>query len=620
MRKIAKIAFIFSLTLLLTIPLLGIGMAQVPPTPPHAFYGYVLINGSLAPDGVVVSAKIEGVTYATATVQNGSYMLEVPADNATTPEKDGGVDGDLIEFYVGEAYADSFTFMSMSIDELNLTVTDNTPPTITNLTPEDGANVTTATPQISAVVKDPGGVGVDPASISLKLDGTPVSHTYNNITGLVSYTPTQDLSYGTHTVELTAKDYGENEKTETWSFFVTVGAPPPPPPTEIATVELTANTTEITAGESINFTVGVYDENGHGIENVTTKLYINETLKATATTNEDGIASFLTSFPDAGTFIAYATADNVTSNEVTITVTEVVPFDFTLSVTPKSREIEQEEAANFVISVELVSGEPVAVSLKVGGLPKDVDYQLSPKSGTPPFTSTLTITTTDKTPTGRYTILISGEGGGVTKTATVELEIEEKPKKRCIIATATYGSELAPEVQFLREFRDDLVLKTFAGACFMRVFNAWYYSFSPTVAEIIAANDWLRVVMRLALYPLIGILHVSAVVCRALSFNSELGVVVAGLIASTLIGSIYFTPIALMIIKLLHRKNIKFKYAKALIGFWLVTLTLIAIGESVSSTILMMFATSAIILETLTISAIITAGITKSILKGKPNP
>jgi len=525
MWKISKGFFITSLTLLLTLSFLAVGMAQVPPTPPHAFYGYVLINGSFAPDGVVISAKIEGVTYATATVQNGSYMLEVPADNATTPEKEGGVDGDLIEFYVGEAYADNFTFMSMSIDELNLTVTDNTPPTITNPTPEDGANVTTATPQISAVVRDPGGVGVDPAS-------------------------------------------------------------------------LTANTTEITAGESINFTVGVYDENGHGIENVTAKLYINETLEATATTNENGIASFLTSFPDAGTFMAYATADNVTSNEVTITVTEVVPFDFTLGVTPKSREIEQEEAANFVISVELVSGEPVAVTLK----------------------STLTITTTDETPTGKYTILISGEGGGVTKTATVELEIEEKPKKRCIIATATYGSELAPEVQFLREFRDDLVLKTFAGACFMQVFNAWYYSFSPTIAEIIAANDWLRVVMRLALYPLIGILHVSAVVCRVLSFNSELGVVVAGLIASTLIGSIYFTPIALMIIKLLHRKNIKFKYAKALVGFWLVTLTLIAIGELMSSTILMMFATSAIILETLTISAIITAGITKSILKGKPNP
>ena len=41
-------------------------------------------------------------------------------------------------------------------------------------------------------------------------------------------------------------------------------------------------------------------------------------------------------------------------------------------------------------------------------------------------------------------------------------------KKGCIIATSTYGSELSPEVQFLREFRDDTVLNTFAGSGFMK--------------------------------------------------------------------------------------------------------------------------------------------------------
>jgi hypothetical protein len=58
----------------------------------------------------------------------------------------------------------------------------------------------------------------------------------------------------------------------------------------------------------------------------------------------------------------------------------------------------------------------------------------------------------------------------------------------CIIATTTYGSELTPEVQLLRGFRDKIVLSTFAGSQFMKLFYAWYYSFSPDVAVFIASH------------------------------------------------------------------------------------------------------------------------------------
>ena len=49
----------------------------------------------------------------------------------------------------------------------------------------------------------------------------------------------------------------------------------------------------------------------------------------------------------------------------------------------------------------------------------------------------------------------------------------------CLIATATYGSELAPQVQLLREIRDNTVLQTQSGTLFMTAFNQFYYSFSP---------------------------------------------------------------------------------------------------------------------------------------------
>jgi peptidyl-prolyl cis-trans isomerase B (cyclophilin B) len=48
----------------------------------------------------------------------------------------------------------------------------------------------------------------------------------------------------------------------------------------------------------------------------------------------------------------------------------------------------------------------------------------------------------------------------------------------CLIATATYGSELAPQVQQLREIRDNMILSTESGTAFMSGFNQFYYSFS----------------------------------------------------------------------------------------------------------------------------------------------
>ena len=45
----------------------------------------------------------------------------------------------------------------------------------------------------------------------------------------------------------------------------------------------------------------------------------------------------------------------------------------------------------------------------------------------------------------------------------------------CLIATATYGSELAPQVQQLRELRDNQLLQTESGTAFMGTFNDIYY-------------------------------------------------------------------------------------------------------------------------------------------------
>ncbi len=123
----------------------------------------------------------------------------------------------------------------------------------------------------------------------------------------------------------------------------------------------------------------------------------------------------------------------------------------------------------------------------------------------------------------------------------------------CVIASVAYGSQLAPEVQFLRMFRDRAVLSTLAGAQFMRVFNAFYYSFSPKVAELTGASPALQAITRVFMYPLVASLRSAEWMFNSLQLNPELMVLLAGTLASSLIGTIYISPIVLLL-KALRKK------------------------------------------------------------------
>jgi len=78
----------------------------------------------------------------------------------------------------------------------------------------------------------------------------------------------------------------------------------------------------------------------------------------------------------------------------------------------------------------------------------------------------------------------------------------------CLIATATYGSELAPEVQKLRELRDNSLLGTESGTKFMGMFNDVYYSFSPYIADYERENPVFKEVVKLAITPLLSSLSI----------------------------------------------------------------------------------------------------------------
>ena len=82
---------------------------------------------------------------------------------------------------------------------------DGTPPQIIILEPANGSTISNTLPLIKAMVVD-AGVGIDPATVEMRLDGQVVAATYNTGTGELVYLPTALLEAGQHTVQVSAGD------------------------------------------------------------------------------------------------------------------------------------------------------------------------------------------------------------------------------------------------------------------------------------------------------------------------------------------------------------------------------------------------------------------------------
>jgi len=88
------------------------------------------------------------------------------------------------------------------------------------------------------------------------------------------------------------------------------------------------------------------------------------------------------------------------------------------------------------------------------------------------------------------------------------LDTTERSGGGCLIATAAYGSEMAPQVQFLREIRDNQLMNTDSGETFMTKFNQFYYSFSPYIADMERENPIFREFVKIGITPLLSSLSI----------------------------------------------------------------------------------------------------------------
>ena len=111
----------------------------------------------------------------------------------------------------------------------------------------------------------------------------------------------------------------------------------------------------------------------------------------------------------------------------------------------------------------------------------------------------------------------------------------ESPGGGCLIATAAYGSELAPQIQFLREIRDNTLLSTDSGTSFMAGFNQFYYSFSPAIADLERESVVFRDAVRVAITPALYTLNIMTLADQ----GSDGSVIAFGLLAIAAMAGIY---------------------------------------------------------------------------------
>ena len=120
----------------------------------------------------------------------------------------------------------------------------------------------------------------------------------------------------------------------------------------------------------------------------------------------------------------------------------------------------------------------------------------------------------------------------------------------CLIATATFGSELSPQVQKLREIRDNSLLQTEAGSAFMESFNQFYYSFSPTIADLERENPLFKETVKIAITPLLTSLSI----LNYVEFDSEETVLGFGIGLILLNVGMYFIAPTIIISRIFKRQ------------------------------------------------------------------
>jgi hypothetical protein len=234
------------------------------------------------------------------------------------------------------------------------------------------------------------------------------------------------------------------------------------------------------------------------------------------------------------------------------------------------------------------------------------------------FSYTSTISTT-LTTTSFSTIYTSTQSTSNTISTTLEstatntatftnIATVKGTSTNCPVNYVTNGNRLQPYAEFLRNFRNNQIQNTTAGRTFLTTFNAWYYSWAPSVAYSAATNPYAYTIVQATVVPLLGILYASYYSYGFVApLSTEAAAITAGLVAASLIGVVYVAPIAYVSSRII-RRHTRLTITRWTLGpsaAWFAAGVVMALAAYATGSIsLLAFATTSLILSTLSLATL----------------
>jgi hypothetical protein len=302
--------------------------------------------------------------------------------------------------------------------------------------------------------------------------------------------------------------------------------------------------------------------------------YTNETLNSTTNSTTYPTTTITQSSTNSTTtktadFLLISSAPTITmtqggSGSATITIYSLNGFSSTVALTSSwIGTVPAGVLVSITSPVTPVSGGPATIPLivtaNVTATPGAYVIQVAGISTSQSHIVTVNIIVQAFQPvsTSSTTITSATSATSMTSMTSTSLALPAN----CPVSYAVSGSELAPLAEELRAFRDHSITKTRSGLAFMILFNSWYYSLTPHLTSYLRLHPAQRELLRYVLYPLIAILYVSRYAYLLVSpVSVEGGAMTAGIIAASLLGLVYFAPIAYVVIRVI-RRYIKFSAA-----------------------------------------------------------
>ena len=254
----------------------------------------------------------------------------------------------------------------------------------------------------------------------------------------------------------------------------------------------------------------------------------------------------------------FDTSDDMRSMDVTIMV--IAPNGNLVTVAQVSPGSDGNYSTTIVAGGMVNVEGDYTVKAKWGAQANQTEFKYNGSSGAPPVvdetpeqTQTEVIAIDEEPDVDEEPVIESAQpvcgSGTVLKNGVCVVE-DKKKGGGCLIATAAFGSEMAPQVQFLREIRDNTVLQTESGTSFMTGFNQFYYSFSPVVADYERENPAFKEAVKIAITPMLT----SLAILNYVDIDSEEEMLGYGIGIILLNIGMYFVAPAVIIFKIRNRK------------------------------------------------------------------